>query len=367
VITYEEYHPFGTSSYQATNAGILSSSKRYRFCAKERDSESGLYYYGARYYVPWLCRFISCDPKAAQFPDQSPYNYCFNNPINLIDPDGMEPEGPDDPPKNNEPAANGNAANKLGDAFIPTPGEPVDPKNVRAAGIDGGAGATNLQNLKPGTGTDDQKPAIGHQYPAGTFQSKAADPRLRTVFNSNTTGLAGGDASNPIPTDAQLLEKAVGMLPSVPEIQIGKGALSASTSGEITAGIQRNDPNLIVNLMTGDLNKVGGYGVLASNESLEFGPYAVSNSINTITETNIQYNSALTPTAIVETGFVVQDRVAQFFGGIAETKVTVVESRTLIPSGRVVPQRKVGEVKQKFLTLGLNAYGFQLQFKSPSN
>jgi RHS repeat-associated protein len=74
----------------------------YRFCAKERDSESGLYYYGARYYVPWLCRFISCDPKAAQFPDQSPYNYCFNNPINLIDPDGMEPEGPDDPPTGSE-------------------------------------------------------------------------------------------------------------------------------------------------------------------------------------------------------------------------------------------------------------------------
>jgi RHS repeat-associated protein len=102
VITYEEYHPFGTSSYQATNAGILSSSKRYRYVGKERDEESGLYYYGARFYAPWLCRFMSCDPKAAQFPDQSPYNYCFNNPINLIDPDGMEPEGPDDPPTGSE-------------------------------------------------------------------------------------------------------------------------------------------------------------------------------------------------------------------------------------------------------------------------
>jgi RHS repeat-associated protein len=101
VITYEEYHPFGTSSYQATNAGILSSSKRYRYVGKERDEESGLYYYGARFYAPWLCRFMSCDPKAAQFPDQSPYNYCFNNPINLIDPDGMEPEGMGDEVVNN--------------------------------------------------------------------------------------------------------------------------------------------------------------------------------------------------------------------------------------------------------------------------
>jgi RHS repeat-associated protein len=98
VITYEEYHPFGTSSYQATNAGILSSSKRYRFCSKERDSESGLYYYGARYYVPWLCRFISCDPKVGETPQQSPYNYCNNNPINLIDPDGQQAVEPNDPP-----------------------------------------------------------------------------------------------------------------------------------------------------------------------------------------------------------------------------------------------------------------------------
>jgi RHS repeat-associated protein len=97
VITYEEYHPFGTSSYQATNAGILSSSKRYRYVGKKRDEESGLYYYGARFYAPWLCRFMSCYPKAAQFPDQSPYNYWFNNPINLID-----PEGPDDPPTGSE-------------------------------------------------------------------------------------------------------------------------------------------------------------------------------------------------------------------------------------------------------------------------
>jgi RHS repeat-associated protein len=95
VITYEEYHPFGTSSYQATNAGILSSSKRYRYVGKERDEESGLYYYGARFYAPWLCRFMSCDPKAAQFPDQSPYNYCNNNPINLIDPDGQSATPPD--------------------------------------------------------------------------------------------------------------------------------------------------------------------------------------------------------------------------------------------------------------------------------
>jgi RHS repeat-associated protein len=93
VIDEEEYYPFGDSSLRTF------TYKRYRYVGKERDDESGLYYYGARYYVPWLCRFISCDPKAAEFPNQSSYNYCFNNPINLIDPDGQAPGGPDDPPK----------------------------------------------------------------------------------------------------------------------------------------------------------------------------------------------------------------------------------------------------------------------------
>lgn len=53
-ISYEEYHPFGTTAYQAMNASIKAVAKRYRYTGKERDEESGLYYHGARYYVPWL-------------------------------------------------------------------------------------------------------------------------------------------------------------------------------------------------------------------------------------------------------------------------------------------------------------------------
>ena len=60
----------------------------YKFNAKELDSETGFYYYGARYYNPRLSIWNSVDPLAEKYPSWSPYAYCGNNPINYIDPDG---------------------------------------------------------------------------------------------------------------------------------------------------------------------------------------------------------------------------------------------------------------------------------------
>jgi RHS repeat-associated protein len=84
VIDEEEYYPFGDSSLRTF------TYKRYRYVGKERDAESGLYYYGARYYAAWTCRFISVDPLAAKYANLSPYNYADNNPINDYDIDGMQ-------------------------------------------------------------------------------------------------------------------------------------------------------------------------------------------------------------------------------------------------------------------------------------
>ena len=57
VISYEEYHPYGTTAYQAKNAAIKSAAKRYRYTGMERDEETGLEYHSARYYLPWLGRW----------------------------------------------------------------------------------------------------------------------------------------------------------------------------------------------------------------------------------------------------------------------------------------------------------------------
>lgn len=77
--------PFGeTMAEQMT--GVYDNP--YKFNAKELDAETGLYYYGARYYNPRLSVWYGVDPLAEKYPNWSPYNYTLNNPINLIDPDG---------------------------------------------------------------------------------------------------------------------------------------------------------------------------------------------------------------------------------------------------------------------------------------
>jgi RHS repeat-associated protein len=90
-ISYEEYHPFGTSSFQAAEGGLDVPVKRYRYTGKERDEESGLYYHGARYYAPWLFRWVSCDPIGIK-DGLNVYLYVKGNPVKASDPSGTSIE-----------------------------------------------------------------------------------------------------------------------------------------------------------------------------------------------------------------------------------------------------------------------------------
>jgi RHS repeat-associated protein len=89
-ISYEEYHPFGTTSYRSGRNEVDVSLKRYKYIGKERDEETGLYYYGARYYAAWIARFVSVDPLQHEYPHYTPYQYAGNKPITYIDLDGLE-------------------------------------------------------------------------------------------------------------------------------------------------------------------------------------------------------------------------------------------------------------------------------------
>jgi RHS repeat-associated protein len=87
IIFYEEYYPFGSTSYQGVRKQT-EIPKRYRNSGKERDEESGLYYHGARYYSPWLCQWINPDPRTDIVSAFSRYQYCSSNPISFKDENG---------------------------------------------------------------------------------------------------------------------------------------------------------------------------------------------------------------------------------------------------------------------------------------
>ena len=87
-VQHLHYLPWGEDFINQRASGYIGA--RYTFSAKERDSETGLSYFGARYYSSDLSIWLSVDPMSAKYPSLSPYVYCANNPIKLVDPNGEE-------------------------------------------------------------------------------------------------------------------------------------------------------------------------------------------------------------------------------------------------------------------------------------
>ena len=75
-----------TANYSLLTANSLT----FTFSAKERDSETGLSYFGSRYYSSDLSIWLSVDPMSDKYPSLSPYTYCADNPVKLVDPNGEE-------------------------------------------------------------------------------------------------------------------------------------------------------------------------------------------------------------------------------------------------------------------------------------
>ena len=73
-----------------TNCSLLTVHSTFTFSAKEKDAETGYSYFGARYYSSDLSIWLSVDPMSDKYPSLSPYTYCANNPVKLVDPNGEE-------------------------------------------------------------------------------------------------------------------------------------------------------------------------------------------------------------------------------------------------------------------------------------
>ena len=87
LISIEEVAPYGGTTFLAT-ASHLNIPKRYRYSTKERDEETGLYYVGHRYFIPFLGRWLSPDPSGIA-DGFNVYCYVLCQPVGRVDRTGL--------------------------------------------------------------------------------------------------------------------------------------------------------------------------------------------------------------------------------------------------------------------------------------
>ena len=101
---------FAGTAGRTMGQGYAADGVRQQFTSKERDVETGLDYFGARYYASLQGRFMGADPLLASARASVPqswnrYSYVLNNPLKLVDPSGLEDNDPQDPKKRTDPQA----------------------------------------------------------------------------------------------------------------------------------------------------------------------------------------------------------------------------------------------------------------------
>lgn len=193
LISYEEYHPYGTTAFQLLRGEV--SWKRYRYTGMERDEETGLNYHVARYYAPWLGRWTAVDPIAiaAQVrADLDVYTYASCRPTRMNDPTGTD---------SNEPTFS-LWTYLLGRSAIPRTAADVQAE-FRAQQLtkERAAGRPRVETLKPAEATPAAPPPeadkkIGPERPSGGGRKKAVDlnfSKKLVTWLKNAEGFHEGD------------------------------------------------------------------------------------------------------------------------------------------------------------------------------
>ncbi len=174
VISRHDYMPFGEElgsgvGGRTTGMGFgVADGIRQKFTSKERDTETGLDYFGARYYSSGLGRFIEADPLMASGRASAPqswnrYSYVLNNPLKLIDLNGLEENDPQEQKKKQDPDTTPQEQPKPNQLPLPkvtvTAGDPQPRSNVQLAD---GKYATGMMSFLTITITDQSgKPLEG--------------------------------------------------------------------------------------------------------------------------------------------------------------------------------------------------------------
>ncbi len=213
VISYEEYFPYGSTSFQGGRSAAEVSLKRYRYTGKERDTETGFYYASARYYAPWLGRWTSCDP-AGLVDGTNLYGYVRDNPVAANDPTGrqgqpgqgpvvpLSPSSPSLPVK--PPSADVGPFRVSDPPQLPLPSGDHEVQelgvDIPALHITGGTGVIQAQDsAPPGGGAPDALSISGKakfkQFPFDFRLHLEARGRTAAPFSASTLDQFSGKAT----------------------------------------------------------------------------------------------------------------------------------------------------------------------------
>src|SRR5262249_49150482 len=186
----EDYYPWGGELQFVNN-----DSNHYKFTGKERDSETGLDYFGARYYGNWVGRFMSPDPihfQTDKLVDPQRFNlyaYVRNNPLKFLDPKGEDIELSQDKKKRAQELARWKSLAGRGGSYLYA--KKVDGKYMLKAHQNGSSG--KFAGISAITG-EMNKLMQNHQQtgkldlvPAGTTVSDHAD-RIGGIANETKIG-----------------------------------------------------------------------------------------------------------------------------------------------------------------------------------
>lgn len=320
VITYEEYHPFGTTAYQLKNPSINALAKRYRYTGMERDDETGLNYHNARYYIPWLCRWLNPDPIGIG-DGVNVFAYCRNNSMTYRDTQGTQitVEAANRLPKNTVPSSTHTPPNLSFNSTILKTNNLTNPVSAGTY-----AGVTTVTSSNP-------QPTPLRKYHQNKTETTGGDTTLKATSNLNTTGQSY-EKSLDAPSNEQIMEQAVLYL-NQGNFGLKYKGVGANTSGDVTLSndkisvtVNPFDPNLKL----GTNLKIGNQktSIELGESSMSYGPVFLEKSVTEKSETGEYFNSEGVKTGTLQIRYLITDRSKGFMVGTAESKVEAIKSFT---------------------------------------
>jgi RHS repeat-associated protein len=269
----KDYYPYG-GEVPATSATGRSGScwtdvpETLRFTGKERDAETGLDYFGARYFSGAMGRFTSPDPGSAGAVPSNPqswnaYSYALNNPLRLIDPTGMYSEESGDDGRHNllqnlpriDPCARGCMA-LTGDPHL-SPGAYPSTDNRYVMFVDPhGDGRLDRTGAEPTVGPEFDIVAGGAKFAGAGFMAllrpalRAAARRLGLEVGADVgIALSRAAIGDALADEARVLHAAKNLVKG--------GVLEEGTNAALAAGTRAVAREILSNPIASFVTRIG--------------------------------------------------------------------------------------------------------------